>query len=195
MKKNQNKSQLAVPKNAQSTMKTVDSIDYSDGYDITTQTLGTWISCNWAGAMASFAGFTFLPVGNLLYIPLTLAIITGISALFIGIGSLIHTTSLTGPISVIRSLSPSTNRKQLARNFGNNSEIVISHKVRPYSFLHLFLPFRMFKKQLVSEKVTYHAVADTYTKFSTYFTFRGVIVVEEDFKGRRAIFRKALESI
>jgi hypothetical protein len=196
-----NKALMVIPKNAQlkSQREEVANLT-SSNYDMTTKTLGTWISASWLGSGAATAGFFIFPDYHYVTfaIPTVLSILTGISLFVFGITGITDSSSMSGPFKAIKKAGSEDSSfvdDYYYGSHGRNSRILLKKKVNQLSPLHLFLPLRIFKKQLISEVITYTPNTDTYAKTNAYFTFTGVKKVTQEFSGRRASFKKALDSI
>lgn len=194
---NDNNSLMALPKNAQLESKKKEVVNFTtSNYDMKTKTLGTWISVNWIGAGLGTAGFFVFPDPEYatFAVPMFLSGLTALSTLVASVISLVDPTSLTGPNNAIRNAADE-DETFADSYYGYKSRIVLKKKVNTLSTIHLFLPFRIFKKQMISEVITYMPKNDTYSKTNTYFTLTGAKKVTEEFSGRRASFKKALDSI
>lgn len=196
--KNDNNALMALPKNAQLESKREEVVNLtSSSYDMKTKTLGTWISLNWLSAGAATAGFFVFPEPQYatFAIPMFLTVFSIVSGGVAGFVSLLDSASLKGPFKAIKKANEEDDSFADDYYDGRNSRIVLKKKVNQHSPFHLFLPFRIFKKQLISEVVTYIPRTDTYAKTTSYFTLTGAKKVTEEFSGRRASFKKALDSI
>lgn len=189
---NHTNSLMSIPKNAQLESKRQENVNFTtSSYDTSTKTAGTWISLNWIGAGAATAGFFVFPDAHYatFAVPIVFTILTGVSTLVSVVNAFTDATSLTGPFKAV------TKAVRENKSFESTGHIVLKKKVKTVSPLHFFLPLRIFKKQLISEVITYKPKTDTYAKTKYYFTFTGAKKVTEEFAGRRASFKKALDSI
>lgn len=199
--KNHNNALMTLPKNAQLESKREEVVNLtSSSYDMKTKTLGTWISVNWLGAGAATAGFFVFPESQYatFAIPLFLTIFSALSGAIAGFVSLLDNTSLQGPFKAIKRANEEDDSfadDLYYGSYGRNNRILLKKKVNQLSPFQLFLPLRIFKKQMISEVITYTPRTDTYAKTTSYFTLTGAKKITEEFSGRRASFKKALDSI
>jgi hypothetical protein len=182
--------------------------------DMKTSTFLTWISVNYVGAGTSVAAGIASdviagPALDAFLVPtsITAGIVTGISMVIHGFVTALEAdvrngikreiTSKAKPIAANEWKEALENQK--TRSYYSDSapsgKIRIRNRSVKMPVLAAFMPWRMFRKTLISETVWYEPHKDNFIRESHYMSFRHCTKTVEEFSGRRKTFRTALESI